>query len=88
MSTIFVWTMTLMPALVSLVFVIGVPSVLGILMIRETRTRPHKAVSSSKQRLYAAARTTDRYRNQFPTGDGARCRAMSAKLVARCIKRQ
>jgi len=78
MSTIFVWTMTLMPALVSLVVVIGIPVTLGALLLREFRPRWRETRHGGSPFLYDASRHTGRFRSLLPGKSGARRKAISA----------
>ena len=78
MSTIFVWTMTLMPALVSLVFVIGIPLTLGALLLPELRTRSYEKRRANSPFLYDATSRTSNLRSIFPRDMGTRRKAMTA----------
>lgn len=78
MNTIFVGLMTLMPAIVTLVFVIGVPVVLAVLLLPESRWHTRHAPSAPSRRVPAGYIRDVFHRTRHPEVVGARRKAIPA----------
>jgi len=78
MSTFFVGLMTLMPAIVTLVFVIGVPIVLAVLLLPESRWHTRRAPSAPRRRVPAGYIRDVYHQTQLTNRVGGRRRAIPA----------
>lgn len=78
MNTILVGLMTLMPAIVSLVFVIGVPVVLAALLLPETHSHTRRVPSAPGRPARAGYLRDVLYRTRNPEGIGGRRKTIPA----------
>jgi hypothetical protein len=78
MNTFFVGLMTLMPAIVTLVFVVGVPTLLTVLLLPDSRRHTRHAPSAASRRVPAGYIRDIYHRTQHPNGVGPHRRAIPA----------
>jgi hypothetical protein len=78
MNTILVGLMTLMPAIVSVVVVIGVPVALGALLLSESRWHKRHALYARERRVPAGYIRDIYHRTRHPELVGGRRRAIPA----------
>lgn len=78
MNTFFVGLMTLMPAIVTLAFVVGVPVVLAALLLPESRWHTRRAPSTPGRRVPAGYVPDIYHQPRSPDGVGGRRRAIPA----------
>jgi hypothetical protein len=78
MNTIFVGLMTLMPAIVTLVVVIGIPIALAVLLLPETRLLTRHARSAPSRRVSDGYIRDIYHRTRHPEVIGARRKTIPA----------